>query len=99
MQASRGVGSVLRCPSLVYNAWVAPELDVGACDVASSRDNCWISVMIDEAQSGLKIARQEVVFQPDASLGLVPAFPPPSGNLRKQCQKDLAWWGILRTHA
>ena len=73
--------ALLDCPFLDLfpfseNGFVAPEVDVGGCDVAQALVVTLMVVMIDEGfDLGFEIAGQEVVFQQDAVLqGLVPAL-------------------------
>ena len=61
---------------LLQNGFVAPEVDVGGCDVVQALVIALVIVVIDEGFNlGFEIARQEVVFQQDPVLqGLMPSF-------------------------
>ena len=55
--------------ALFQNGFVTPEVDVGRCDVVDALVVALMIVVVDEGLDlGLKMPRQEVVFQQDAVL-------------------------------
>lgn len=62
--------------SLLYNSFVATEVDVGGCDVVDALMIALVVEVIDQRLDlSLEITRQKVVFEQDAVLkGLMPAF-------------------------
>jgi len=73
--------------SFSQNGFVTAEVDVSRCDVAQALVVALVVVVIDEGPDlGLKVARQEIVFEQNAVLhGLVPALDLPLGLWVERC--------------